>query len=88
MSNTVAKSMSNEVHFMELKILTVDLKKLNCTYLCLTTVSCPWKNTFALKLLIVFVKIAVAFVDTSYLLTSTLETKKHSKSNHWKETET
>jgi len=49
------------------------LKKLNRTGFCLTTVSCPWKKAFALKLLLVFVKIAVAFIETSYELASTLE---------------
>lgn len=55
------------------------LKELNCTCFCLTTVSYPWKNAFALKLLFILVKIAMAFVETSYVPTSTLETKQQQR---------
>lgn len=67
------------------------LKKLNRTGFFLATVSCPWKKAFALKLLLVFVEIAVAFIETRQLA-STLEKNIAAKtifsSNHWNETET
>ena len=50
----------------------------NCTCLFLATVSCPWKDAFALKFLFIFMKITVALVETSYPFTSILEAKKKS----------
>lgn len=49
---------------------------MNFTYFRFTTVSFPRKNTFALKLLFALVKITVASIVTSYLLTSLLEQRK------------